>query len=383
VKPRRPRFYRPELDGLRFFAFLFVFIGHALSNDSTYYMERGMSWIPAHVFAYVVSVGRFGVPLFFVLSSYLITELLIREHAYTGTIDVGRFYLRRALRIWPLYFVVVLTAYGVLTLGDGAGASFPLPYLASLLLFFGNWAMAWNWGPSVVDVVSAPLWSVSVEEQFYLTWPLLLAVAGVGNVRRVAVVLIGVAIAVRLGMDLAGTQDTTAWYSTFTWLDSIGAGALLAVWLKGGAPSLPAPARVMLFTVGVGLWLLASVTFGLAPLNSMLYPLIVAGSVLMFLSATGAVAMRQPVLVSLGRMSYGLYVFHMVGLAAAGSVFPASSVSKALTGLVITVMLATASYRWLETPFLRLKRRFTYVDSRPVDGEDGRRTPVSDTQREW
>jgi len=368
------------LDGLRFFAFLFVFIGHALSNDSTYYTERGVSWTLAHVMAYVVSVGRYGVPLFFVLSSYLITELLIREHVYTGTIDVKRFYLRRALRIWPLYFVFVLTTYGVLNLGDESSAAFTLPYLSSLLFFFGNWAMAWGWGPSVADVVTAPLWSVSVEEQFYIAWPLLLAVVGVGNVRRLAFVLIGLAIAVRLGMDLAGTEDTTSWYSTFTWLDSIGAGALLAVWLKGGAPSLSAPSRVMLFTAGVGLWVLASVAFGLLPMNTMLYPLIVVGSVLMLWSATGAVAMRQPALVSLGRMSYGLYVFHMVGLVAAGLVFPAFSVSGALSGLAITVLLAAVSYRWLETPFLRLKQRFTYVDSRPVDGADGSRGLVSDAQ---
>ena len=249
-----------------------------------------------------------------------------------------------------------------------------------MLFFFGNWAMAWGWGPSVADVVSAPLWSVSVEEQFYLTWPLLLVVTGVGNVRRVALVLIGLAIAVRLGMDLAGTRDTTSWYSTFTWLDSIGAGALLALRLKGRAPSLSAPSRVMLFTAGVGLWLLASVAFGLLPMNTILYPLIVVGSVLMLWSAAGAVALRQPVLVSLGRMSYGLYVFHMVGLVAAGWVFPEYSVSRALSGLALTVLLAAISYRWLETPFLRLKQRFTYVASRPIDGADGSRASFSDAQ---
>jgi peptidoglycan/LPS O-acetylase OafA/YrhL len=242
-----------------------------------------------------------------------------------------------------------------------------LPYLSSLLFFFGNWAMAWGWGPSVADVVSAPLWSVSVEEQFYLGWPLILVFAGVANIRRVAFVLIGLAIAVRLGMDLAGTKDTTSWYSTFTWLDSIGAGALLAVRLKGGAPSLSAPSRVMLFTAGVGLWLLASVAFGLFPMNTMLYPLIVVGSVLMLCSAAGAVAMRLPVLVRLGRMSYGLYVFHMVGLVAAGLVFPVFSISRALSGLAITWLLTAVSYRWLETPFLSLKQRFTYVASRPID----------------
>src|SRR5947207_1159181 len=94
-----PRFYRPELDGLRFFAFLAVYINHTLLLDPA----RGELWKRA--LGSIGTAGAFGVDLFFALSAYLITELLLREQKARGRIDVPAFYLRRMLRIWPLYFV--------------------------------------------------------------------------------------------------------------------------------------------------------------------------------------------------------------------------------------------------------------------------------------
>lgn len=89
-----PRFYRPELDAVRFFAFFSVFLFHA-SNFATRFTTA------QEALGYS---GKFGVCLFFVLSSYLIAELLIRERDQTGTVHIGSFYMRRILRIWPLYF---------------------------------------------------------------------------------------------------------------------------------------------------------------------------------------------------------------------------------------------------------------------------------------
>src|SRR5215831_4185884 len=132
--PDRPNasqsFYRPELDGLRFFAFLFVFITHAFSDDATVYVARGVPWWIAHLAARLAHIGRYGVPLFFVLSSYLITELLIRESRLRGRIDVPRFYARRALRIWPLYFVFVLASAVVVRAVAHTPGAFPDRYAA-------------------------------------------------------------------------------------------------------------------------------------------------------------------------------------------------------------------------------------------------------------
>jgi peptidoglycan/LPS O-acetylase OafA/YrhL len=360
-----PPFYRPELDGLRFVAFFCVFISHAFSDDASRYLAQGVPWPFAYVISQLVHVGRFGVPLFFVLSSYLITELLIREHRKTGTIDVKRFYLRRALRIWPLYVVFVLVI-SVLLRATGGPSAFPADYLLALLLFSGNWATMLQWGPGPGDMISIALWSVSVEEQFYLAWPLLLGMVGMARIRQLSLLLIGTAVLSRLAMDMAGASETTVWYSSLTWLDSIGAGALLAVGLRGKLPRFAPTTRLLLFAAGPVLWLLAAVIYNLLPASTLFYPPIVAGSVSLFLSAAGGTAFAHPVLVYLGRRSYGLYVVHLAGLALAAFILPRLSLGGAALAFAFTVLMAAASYRWLETPFLALKSRFAYIDSRPI-----------------
>ena len=103
-----PRFYRPELDALRFFAFLAVYVCHSIPNSSvgeSAYTE-GAGWV--RLLAVIKDAGNFGVCLFFMLSAFLITELLRRELEAYRRIHVGAFYLRRVLRIWPLYFGVTI-----------------------------------------------------------------------------------------------------------------------------------------------------------------------------------------------------------------------------------------------------------------------------------
>ena len=107
-------FYHPELDILRFFAFFAVFLHHALPRQASFYIEAG---VPAAVTQWILTAkhaGAFGVDLFFALSAFLITELLRREYEHRGTFGLGAFYVRRALRIWPLYFAgQALIAHGV------------------------------------------------------------------------------------------------------------------------------------------------------------------------------------------------------------------------------------------------------------------------------
>src|SRR5215213_1703384 len=96
--------YRPELDVLRFVAFLAVFMHHALPRDASLYIREGLSPTTTEWLLNAKEAGAFGVDLFFALSSYLITELLLREYASRGAFNISAFYVRRALRIWPLYF---------------------------------------------------------------------------------------------------------------------------------------------------------------------------------------------------------------------------------------------------------------------------------------
>src|SRR5438552_17688903 len=108
VAGRRPGFYRPELDVLRFGAFLLVFIHHGFPLTAAEYAGWGVPGVVAALLASGARAGALGVDLFFALSAYLITELLLREQRSHGTFSIRAFYVRRILRIWPLYFFALL-----------------------------------------------------------------------------------------------------------------------------------------------------------------------------------------------------------------------------------------------------------------------------------
>ena len=162
------RFYRPELDGLRFFAFLAVFVCHSTPSDPSYYLARHIPG--AYLVAAASRAGGFGVDLFFVLSAYLITELLLREKDEFGQVHLRSFYVRRILRIWPLYFLGILIA-ALLSLLDPQ-EPFPLPVVLAFLLLAGNLVSSFV---GLSSTVAGPMWSISLEEQFYLFWPVLIA----------------------------------------------------------------------------------------------------------------------------------------------------------------------------------------------------------------
>ncbi len=150
------RFHRPELDVLRFGAFLLVFLHHALPHDTASYV--GLPHFAAQTLAAIGRAGALGVDLFFALSSYLITELLLREHRATTRIDVRAFYVRRILRIWPLYFLALIILAPLMRLID-PGDSMPATYTAAFALLAGNWACAFGGYPASSFAL---LWSVSI-----------------------------------------------------------------------------------------------------------------------------------------------------------------------------------------------------------------------------
>lgn len=179
-----PLFYLPQLDGLRTFAFLFVFLYHSwiIPNVDPHF----------HVFGWyntVVKWGGTGVDLFFVLSGYLITYLLLKEKLSFGDISFTLYFKRRMLRIWPLFYLVVLFAAFVVPLFShrhlqwNEYSNFLAKIVVPMLFFVGNYALILY--ESTLHSISLaanfplnnvfnPLWSICVEEQFYLTWPLLL-----------------------------------------------------------------------------------------------------------------------------------------------------------------------------------------------------------------
>ena len=381
--PSCGRFYRPELDGLRFFAFLAVFLNHALPQGADVWIAAGLSPAVAVAAELLVTGGGMGVDLFFALSSFLITELLVRELAVTGRLDVWRFYAKRALRIWPLYFAFLAVTWFVVrpwTSHETMSAS-ALPWFIG---FAGNWFL-YDRG-MYFESVAVLLWSVAIEEQYYLVWPLVLRLFGARRLAWACAGLIVVAMAARGWAAWIGLPHPRVWVNTFMRLDPIALGALLSLSLHGAAPTLTASRRALAMVLGCSMLFVTPAFAGFAGWSA------VYGYFFAALGATAVVWatlndrpgwLASPALVYLGRISYGLYVVHFLALWIAadfigGATGMTGIAAKAALGLAITVPLAALSYHLIERPFLTLKARLAVIPSRP----DGVRNGVRIAQGE-
>ena len=370
---RAERFYRPELDVLRFFAFLGVFIFHAAPRTMDFYDRAGYPhWLSSLIIP-IFGAGAYGVDLFFALSAYLITSLLLRERAATGALDLRGFYVRRILRIWPLYlaFVAFATFFAALI----PGQHLPMRYVIGYSLLAGNWIYAFYGLPASF---ATPLWTVSIEEQFYLAWPLALRRASVRMMAAIAAGLLVIANAWRVWLAVTAAPVERIEYNTFTRLDPIAFGILIALF-GHKLPSFTRWQRVSLLCGGVATWVAVFAFTVTSPTLKFTtwqmavgHPFTALASVAVLLSVLGSQNrfVRNPTLLYLGKISYGLYVLHEFAHFCAMRMVPASTpirvIGQSLVGLTLTVVLAAASYRWLESPFLRLKERFAHVQSRPV-----------------
>jgi peptidoglycan/LPS O-acetylase OafA/YrhL len=372
-RPRaKPSFYKPELDTLRFFAFLGVFVVHIANYSTADLVERHVPVWAAEIGLSFIHAGMYGVDLFFVLSAYLITELLLREKAAIGSVDVRAFYVRRILRIWPLYYLFVPLAALIPALNPNhqLGLRYVLPFLCLM----GNWSfIVFGWPDSVV----VPLWSVSVEEQFYLLWPPVVSRLSRRHIAITAVCLIVVANISRLVGVAMHESTQQLWANTFAHLDSIAAGVLLAILLDGEVRCSRYWGRIALFAAGMfglaarGHFVANTAVERLSLAGTLIgYPAVVLACTAILVAFMGLPA-RLPVFQYLGKISYGLYVYHMVSILITDRLMPDSSGVghagiRAIVALGITVALSAASYAIVEKPFLNLKRRFTYVQSRPA-----------------
>lgn len=360
-------FYHPELDVLRFVAFLAVFMHHALPRDARLYLGNGLSPTATHWLLATKEAGAFGLDLFFALSSYLITELLLREYANRGTFSVSAFYVRRALRIWPLYFTFLLLTVLVVPTLLPAERFGPI-YITSFALFVGNWVCA---AKGLPFSVASPLWSISVEEQFYIGWPLFLRFFGINRIKQLAIAMLLLAVVTRVLLAVFDVQHPGVWCNTIARLDPIALGAILAFVLNGRAPQISNGVRVVLCLLAfAGWWLTARYLSHDGPTSVATYAASALASVVLLLAVLRSEAriLRVPPfswLVYLGRISYGLYVFHLLALALVAQVvfvpvlgIPLNFELRLLCSFLLTVTLAAVSYKFLEQPFLRLKDLF-------------------------
>jgi peptidoglycan/LPS O-acetylase OafA/YrhL len=370
VSKARSSFYRPELDVVRFFAFLAVFVYHTVYDHAK---PLGSAQVPAWISEAQISIGRggaYGVDLFFVLSAYLITELLIREKERLGTLDVKSFYIRRILRIWPLYYLFVPLAAIVPFLDPYH--EFTWRYWLPFLLLAGNWSTI-AFGPPYSAAL--PLWSVSVEEQFYLLWPPIVARLSLRNIALAAVVMIAIANCARIVVLLLHGSGWSIWANTLARLDPMAAGILLAVFLRGRSFDLGTAWRLLLIGGGalsiVVTGHIAASWYDRLPWVGTLvsYPVVTIAATAIVVGVIGIQARLLP-LEYLGKISYGLYVYHQMCIMITDRILLGHgvlhSVLRETLALAITILVAALSYELFEKFFLGLKRRFTYVQSRPV-----------------
>jgi peptidoglycan/LPS O-acetylase OafA/YrhL len=362
-------FYRPELDVLRFFAFLLVFLYHGLD------VSNG-------IFGSFRIAGALGVCLFFLLSSYLITELLEREKNRSGAIHLRAFYIRRSLRIWPLYFTVLIFDY-LLERHLNPGV-FTGTRLLAFLLVGGNWYVA-HYG--FTETLSTPLWSISIEEQFYIIWPSARKYLHRSGAVLFSVVMFAIAYLAIAYFCRAESRDATAiWVNSFVQFQFFSTGALLALALRGRAPKLHPLVRVILFLTGLAILGAAQhifqvhegAAFGGLHRVAPGYLCANLGCVLLFFSFLGEARLGnlRP-LVYLGKISFGLYVFHWamlhISIRALKRLLRTHQVASTTTNalevalaFVLTVLLASFSYRFFESPILRYKKRFEFIRTRSI-----------------
>jgi peptidoglycan/LPS O-acetylase OafA/YrhL len=331
-------------------------------------------------------VGVYGVPLFFFLSAFLITELLSKEQDQFGKISVKSFYIRRILRIWPLYFTFFFGMVLVTLFSDKFGHISPGTQLA-FSLFSGNWYITFNEWLSSYPI--NPLWSISVEEQLYILLPLVVFYAGKRGLKIFSFLALLIAYVTVIYYAQKPTKGFSGeWTNSFIHFQFFAAGILLSVYMKGWQSKWTTMSRVALFIAGLACWLVASIVCGIhadAPHLSTIpqaisgWFLILTGVVLFFLSLYGASDKYMPsALVYLGRISYGMYIFHITLFWIVYQIYKneLAAFSEKIglyewrngVGFVIafiaTVAISMLSYRFFEKPFLRLKKKFTFIPSR-------------------
>ena len=349
--PRAGLAYQPGLDGLRAVAVVAVV---------AYHLE--LPWAPRG--------GAVGVTLFFSLSGYLITTLLLRELAGAGRVRLGAFYVRRALRLFPALLLVVgaVAAYAVVVEPPTSRAR-DLGGLPYVLGYVGNWHRAVE-GFGSLGLLDHT-WTLSVEEQFYVLWPpLLLGVLRWGS-RRWCYVLLAVGcvgpLVVRLLVWDGLGSAARVLNGTDTAADPLLMGCALAV-----ALAVAGPERLRR-VVAVAVWPATAllVADGVFRLDGNDLPTGVTVTLLWGPAALGlastvvvaAVVLRPPAwlatsgLRALGRISYGLYLWHYPVIRVLEERGPGElSGAGQLLAVAVTLGAATASYALVERPLLRLKR---------------------------
>lgn len=380
----------PALDGLRGVAILLVMLSHFVTSARMTPLSDTEGWV-----YYQIGIGRIGVDLFFVLSGFLITGILL-DSAH-GERYFRNFYIRRVLRIFPLYYGFLALWLLVLPLYY----TWPNEYLSYSASPLWAWGYLTNISQSIHDHLQAAwpytghFWSLAIEEQFYLVWPVVVFLCSRRNLMLTCLALMTISPTVRM-MLAWDERCTTADVLTFARMDTLAMGALIAVAVRrSGGLQLPVSVPPLLVVGGTvaffGLeWFPTSGHCGeqglaMAGFFHGAFAVIFGAMLITAIDRRHTTSERwfsNSTLRFFGRYSYGLYVFHLPMMYFIEEyVFrvdtaPVVLGTRALGLLVsmainVTASVAVAFISWhlYEKQFLRLKDRFAYKPASPAAEE--------------
>jgi peptidoglycan/LPS O-acetylase OafA/YrhL len=361
----------PNLDGLRFLASIFVVINHTeqisgILGLDNYFSLRGIE-----------QIGKFGVMLFFSLSGFLITYLLIKEKEVTGSINIKAFYLRRILRIWPLYILIVLMAFfffhyiPLFDLNNGVKSIF-FDNLGLKLLFYLVML------PNLVLIVfggipyASQTWSIGSEEQFYVIWPVILKWMRITIISLLCIILFYhiflyffqnyvrsniyreycIALIQTVPIDLmalGGIVAVIVYHKNYAFqiLDRI----FNQMWFRG-----------ILIVV---LFFLMLTGYRFPQFNYLFYGVIMSALIFLLTRGNSYKILESRWLTFGGKISYGIYMWHAPIVTMVLKFLMLLGIQSKILSypliLLVTIFTAWLSFRFLETPFLRLKKNYTII----------------------
>jgi peptidoglycan/LPS O-acetylase OafA/YrhL len=378
--------YFPNLDGLRTIACLMVFSFHALGMGhnrlgiQNKYMEK---------FLLAFLNGKTGVSIFFVLSGFLITYIILSEIKQKGGFSLGHFYIRRILRIWPLYFSVLLIIFVLLpfmdhflTISRSTADTRPLYYFT----FLSNFDVIRIFENGRADFLPSTItWSVAIEEQFYLFWPLLFFFIPAANYKYVLVFIIAGAFCFRL---FHYNHIYQLYFHSLSAIFDLSVGGT-AAWLcftgnqvKWMIAEMQDSWRILIFGIGIVimylnvLWHSPRINLLLTFAQAFFFAFVIMDQC--FNRSERLKFSRSNLLSRLGKYTYGMYMLHPLVLLVINivlvriihiNVYSIVSVAACFfAGLPLTILAAGLSYNCIEKRFLVLKEKFSFVTISPIKG---------------